>query len=581
MTFPRTVSTLTLAVSAIVFVYASRRLPSMWPSVLRWTTRVLVVAILVLVGLIEGPLDGAFWSRDFSLVWLTVVVAVGVAAWLILSPIPMGGLADADLRSRSSAAPRAPGGRPVPDRGDIRDAPSAAGRREDGRQRTRRTLAVLLGAILALSLVLYVATARQILTRVNTDIERTDQSAYLTYAADLQRTGFTQLGDRNRMPVYQYLLAMTVERGGPSEATFREGKAMNLVLSILLLTAVAAVLWRNLGPAWAILLTEIAAWTLFVFKAPYVQAELLYYTLTMGLVVLIMRFMKRPRVGSAIAVGITAGLAHLTKASILPALVLLLVAIAGQAVWTAFRAGRDGAPPGRSLLPSAGYLLLIAGFFLLTVFPYIKNSHDRFGPWFYNVNSTFYMWYDSWDQATAGTKAHGDRLGWPVMPADEIPTPAKYWREHSPRQIFLRLSVNAQDILATAVDSYGYFKYIVLFIAAVALAAVVRPDAAKAIWREHTFLVLFWLAYFAGYFVLYAWFRPVLGHGNRLVLGLYLPFLVVGAGGLQTLLADRTIEVRSWRLRLLHGWFLVLAALLVSDVWAAIVERSLRLYGGA
>ena len=35
--------------------------------------------------------------------------------------------------------------------------------------------------------------------------------------------------------------------------------------------------------------------------------------------------------------------------------------------------------------------------------PYLSTSKRVFGQYFYNVNSTFYMWYDDWPHASVGT----------------------------------------------------------------------------------------------------------------------------------------------------------------------------------
>ena len=50
---------------------------------------------------------------------------------------------------------------------------------------------------------------------------------------------------------------------------------------------------------------------------------------------------------------------------------------------------------------------LVGVVFLATVSPYLHTSKERFGRWFYNVNTSIYMWADSWDevkQIMSGTK---------------------------------------------------------------------------------------------------------------------------------------------------------------------------------
>ena len=79
--------------------------------------------------------------------------------------------------------------------------------------------------------------------------------------------------------------------------------------------------------------------------------------------------------------------------------------------------------------------------FLVVLSPYLLNSKRVFGHFFYNVNSTFYVWYDDWPAASQGTYRHGDGVGWPKMPAGEIPSMGKYLRGHSAGQIAARIRV--------------------------------------------------------------------------------------------------------------------------------------------
>ena len=329
---------------------------------------------------------------------------------------------------------------------------------------------------------------------------------------------------------------------------------------------------------------EIVAWSLFVFKAPYAQAELLYYSLFFVQVVFAVELLLRPTTSMAIALGVVAGLAHLTKASVLPGLILLLAFLLLRGSLARHGAdktsGREHSLRGR-WISAAGHPILVASFFLLTVFPYGVNSQNRFGQFFYNVNSTFYMWYNSWEEAKEGTRAHGDRMGWPEMPADQIPTPAKYLRQHTLAQLASRVVAGARGTLADAAGPYGYLKYVLVL--ALAVIGVVLFDVGKAaaLWRAHPAGLLFLAAFFVAYVMLYSWYRPILGGGNRLVLALYLPFLFTSARAIRRLAPEGLLRIPTYALRLRDALFLELTVLLLSDVLLVLLDRSLHVYGGS
>ncbi|MCA9945950.1 MAG: hypothetical protein KC449_20850, partial [Anaerolineales bacterium] len=70
---------------------------------------------------------------------------------------------------------------------------------------------------------------------VNTDRFRTDQAAYLDAAKQLKTSNYTALTDRNRMPVYPFLLSLVYEPGLSDEAFFARGKLLNIGLSLIIL----------------------------------------------------------------------------------------------------------------------------------------------------------------------------------------------------------------------------------------------------------------------------------------------------------------------------------------------------------
>ena len=75
-------------------------------------------------------------------------------------------------------------------------------------------------------------------------------------------------------------------------------------------------------------------------------------------------------------------------------------------------------------------------FFLLLASPYLYENYVNYNKQiFYNVNSTFYVWYDTWEEVENGTKLCGDRVGWPKMPEEEIPSFSKYIESHSIKKL--------------------------------------------------------------------------------------------------------------------------------------------------
>ena len=306
---------------------------------------------------------------------------------------------------------------------------------------TRRLLWTLLFAGLAS---FYVVAATTHAHRINNFKARGDQSGYLwdaenVYANWHGRQPPILIGERNRMPLYAGYLALFYSPDISDDRFFEIGKKWNIYLSVVLLAMLGAVFRRFLPPQPAANLLLIVAFGYFVFKAGYVQSELLFYFLFFAAFVFLFKVLaarsgdrSRSVLGQAVAAGVFAALAHLTKAAMLP-LVGIFLLVSGVFAWrSAYRA-------------IAG--LVMAAAFLAVLFPYLQENKRAFGQYFYNVNTTFYMWYDDWPQASVGTIKHGDGVGWPTMPANELPGAAKYLREHTLGQIAARVSHGFADMV--------------------------------------------------------------------------------------------------------------------------------------
>ena len=437
--------------------------------------------------------------------------------------------------------------------------------------------------IFLIAVLLYLYGARQQFLYVNTDMSRTDQAAYLNTARLMKSSNYTAFTDRNRMPIYPFLLSLLYEEELSDEAFFARGKLLNIGLSLLILPILFWIFRKYLPLFTAVNLLLIHAFTIYIFKAAYTQAELLFYLLNFLTFLLMCRLLWRPSWKMAILTGILLGLAHLTKASVLPGLILFLATAVFQALAKGWQAKSDGG----NYRQFSHYLAtpaLVVLLFLATIWPYIQNSKEQFGHYFYNVNSTFYIWYDHWDEVEAGTKAHGDRVGWPDMPAEELPSAAKYFREHTLADVRERLSTGFLIILIAALASYGYLKYVIIFFSFVfALFILNRHYVVTTILKKHLYLSLFVASFFAAYLTLYAWYWPI-SSGNRFVLALFTPFMFTLAFIIYRLFETKLIiplsrnSSRTINLGRVLNWAML--GVLFVDGTIILVYRIANTYGG-
>ncbi len=347
----------------------------------------------------------------------------------------------------------------------------------------------------------------------NLDEGKTDQGAYMNAAIRMIESDFEHTGGRNRMPLYCWIQTPFIDLEADRFRNFRVGLVVNVVLTMVCL----AVLWwafrRFLQRGPALLCLLLVTFTTFVYRAPYYQAEVLFYTLLCLFFLMAWRLIQKPVWWLALLAGLVAGAAHLTKASILPMMFAF-------SVWVIVRGliKSDGQRPIGSALLSVA--MVVVGFLIVTG-PYLLESKEKYGRYLYNVNSTFYIWYDSWDEVKTGTRAFGDRSGWPDMPEEDIPSPSKYFSEKSPSEIIERFRYGFVETFESQTDDYTVWRYVLLY-AVFLLAMFARyRTALLPRWNEpgRYMPLVFAASVIGGYLVLFA-FYAYISRGPRFALSL-------------------------------------------------------------
>lgn len=440
--------------------------------------------------------------------------------------------------------------------------------------------------IAALGVYLY-ATIKQ-LNRVNLDITRTDQDAYIHFTKDMRESNYTYLGDRNRMPVYPFIQSLFYRKSMGEQTFFRQGKYINICLSILML-AFLFFIFKKIFVDWlfTINLTLVTAFSVFMFRAAYFQCELLFYFLNFLSFLLMCKMLIKPEWKWGILTGAVLGITHLTKASVLPGILLWvffsivsLIYLVNKVIFAKGDADYTREYKNKSLSRLFCVICLALGF-IITIYPYLADTKKKFGSYFYNVNTKFYLWYDSWEEAKSGTQGHGDEQGWPDMPPELIPSPSKYLREHSMQQIIRREVEGFYELVMNLhnPDGYGYSKYCYIYSFAffLFLALAFEKIQIKTI-AKYSIPALFCLAYFILYILLYAWYAPI-ASGDRFILSLFLPLMFILSFVITKSSKSIYFSGMPYRENILHLFNILILYIFASDLFS-LVQKALYAYTG-
>jgi hypothetical protein len=402
-------------------------------------------------------------------------------------------------------------------------------------ERRPRTAGIILAILATVTAVgLYLLAAHEQSAHQNPDRLKHDQSAVIHFSERLVKYGwhYAIAAPRNRMPLYPYLQSLVFRPGMNDDSFFEAAKRANVWLSLILLTGVFGV-FRLYLPAHASLnAVLIAGFGVFALKAPYVQAEILYYFWTFLYFLLMVRMLRRPGLLPALGLGAVLAVAHMTKASTLPAILLFLLFYAIKAVnrkWFSDSPAKEGACGLFRL--AYGPLAIVV--FLAMISPYLRYSKEKYHSYFYNVNSTFYMWCDTWTEAKTFSDTYDDRHKNPNYEdhrtdsaSEELPSFSRYMATHSAGQIVGRFVHGLGRMFTETFRSIWYMPYLLLFGAGSGYALWKSwPGFREALLADPAtpaFISTFFLSYIA----LYAWWM-ILARSQRFVLTLFLPLLFV------------------------------------------------------
>ena len=362
--------------------------------------------------------------------------------------------------------------------------------------------------------------------KINIETSFSDQQVYINFIKTARALNFHYTGDHNRMPGYPFLQALFVRPGMTDAEVFAQGKLVNILLSELLLILYFLIFLRFLGFYQAFLLVLIAAFSLYIFKSPYIQAEITYYFLFFLSFVLMTLMLIKPGWLLAMATGFVAGLAYLTKGSLLPALALFAAIFILKEIISFIQKGRlNDRPNARLTLERFINCVLVLIVFGVVIYPYASQMKKRFGSYFYNVNTSIYIWYDEMQQAYENEPVYHFIEGPPVgLAPDQIPSLRNYLRGHTWSQIYERIVSGLKSEINVFTWQFSVTNYQLDYLWIFLLVMLLDI---RNVWRnvrKYPFVIAFVGLFFLIFLAAFAWYTPI-ASGRRFAYTLYIPYL--------------------------------------------------------
>jgi hypothetical protein len=366
-------------------------------------------------------------------------------------------------------------------------------------------------------LVLFTYGTVQNAVHANVDASKTDQSAYLSFAKKAYEKSFEYTGGRNRMPLFPWIQALFYSPSLGFDAFFAQAKMISIIMSIILLVLISIAALNSLTLVGALSFTLIAGFSVLIFRAPYVQTEPLFYALFFITTLVSIKMLTSLKLQWAFLAGLMLGLTHLSKAATIPLFILTVCMILIIGLSKRFVKNRNTCDLLQIWYIEASIkkiALVLAAFvfaYLSILSPYLIESKQKYGRYFYNVSSTFYMWYDSWEEAKKGTRAHGDRTGWPDLPDEEIPSLSRYLRTHTAIEIGKRFYFGFKGYLLKIAKDKVFIQirkpvtYALIYMILTAILLIRAGTLDEWINPSRFIILIYYLLLISGYFVIASW----------------------------------------------------------------------------
>jgi hypothetical protein len=276
-------------------------------------------------------------------------------------------------------------------------------------------------------------------------VSKYDENAYLDHVRTiLLSENYWYLGDRNRMPIFNYFLSLFYDLNLNELKNYYNLKIANLALTSFLSMLFFLKLNKKFQNKFIFINFSFFVLVIPIFALVHqLLVESIFFISFCLMLVYFDQFYDEPSSQNAIKLGFAGAFCYLLKYTGLTVFfaISLFTVIFGLL--------------NKKTIYIKRFIIVFFTFFIL-VSPYLYENYTNFNNHiFYNVNSEFYFWADSWEEIVDGVRANNDRVGWPTMEDSELPSFEKYVSEHSFSDVYNRFLFGFKSI---GVDYFNLSK---------------------------------------------------------------------------------------------------------------------------
>ena len=267
-------------------------------------------------------------------------------------------------------------------------------------------------------------------------VNKYDENAYLDHVRTiLLSDNYWYLGDRNRMPIFNYFLSLFYDLNLSELENYYNLKIANLTLTSVLSFLFFLKINKKFENKFILLNLSFFVLIIPIFALIHqLLVESIFFLGLCFLLIYFQQFYDDPSTQNSLKLGLVGALVYFLKYT---GLTVFFAISLFTIIFGLIKKKKNYIKK---------FLIVFLTFFTL-VSPYLYENYSNFNKHiFYNVNSEFYIWADSWEEIVNGVRANNDRIGWPTMEESELPSFSKYVSEHTLSDAINRFSYGFKSI---------------------------------------------------------------------------------------------------------------------------------------
>lgn len=282
-----------------------------------------------------------------------------------------------------------------------------------------------------------------------------DELAYIDHVKQIFNSDyFFFLGDRNRMPIFNYLLSLFYTPSLSDIEFYKVAQVGNIFFSICMLFLLNYFLTKKIQISNLLLFNFYLFLMLFPVYSYLIElwVEPVFFISYIITIVFLFNLFLNECNKSYLYFGISSALLYLLKGS---GLFIFIIFLFTSSFLKIILLSKDK-------IKIIKFSIFSIFGFLLTTIPYLIDNYLKFNKSiFYNVNTSIYMWYDTRADAL-NNRDILDRVKYPELDGFE-PGLLSYLQSHAPIEILNRFYLGFLEVFSTYTEKFTLTNFILLF----------------------------------------------------------------------------------------------------------------------